>query len=398
MNAGPGTRWWLAGIATVLVWACAPDVAQPPETGEHKKVVVKAAPPRTQPRPVVLPPTGDVVEDWLDVLTDDAPAPAPTFDPLDGSPVEVGEAEPALASGLPDFATVYQRVVPSVVKIATFSQRRGLAGAPWQPLADGTGFFFGNRGEIITNAHVVADAQRIEVTTLDGRTLPARLLGLESRTDLALLAVEMEEPPPSLTTLPEEDVRPGLWVLAIGNPLGLDFSASHGIISAVNRDDVVWDGFGYWDFIQTDAAINEGNSGGPLVDRYGRLVGITTAVNRGGQRIAYAIPVSMIDITARHLRRYGKLRRASLGIQIQEREGRLEVVGVFPDSPAYFAGFKPGDIIVELDGTPPESVPQIRWDIAIHSLEEVAQFELERDGIRLMVGVQLEPALSDPNR
>jgi serine protease Do len=282
-----------------------------------------------------------------------------------------------------------------VVAITTYTLVWGLDGPEEQLLADATGFFFGYPGEIITNAHVVADAWRIEVTLADGRTAEASLLGLEALTDLALLKVEIDSPPPSLTIMAEDEVRAGLWVLAIGHPLGLEFSASKGIISAVNRTDVVRDSMGYWDFIQTDAAINQGNSGGPLVDRFGRLAGICTAVDKEGRRIAYAIPVGIVDVMAHHLRLYGRLRRAYLGIDVREADDGIAVTGIFPDSPAYFSGFKPGDIVVEFDGEIPESVTEFYWNVAIHSLEEPAEFELERDGVRLLVAVQLEPAASD---
>lgn len=383
----------LVGVAALLCVGCPPAVDGPDEVS-RKKVVVHADPPRRRPVPVPVTPQADVRGE-ADVFVDAEEEPGERPPYLEESPVVVGEEVPELSGGLPDFATVFEVTVPSVVKISTYALMWGLNGPEEQPLAGGTGFFYGYPGEILTNAHVVADAWRIEVTLADGRTAPATLLGVETRTDLALLAVDLEAPPPSFTIMPEDEVKVGLWVMAIGNPLGFDFSASKGIVSAVNRTDVVWDGVGYWDFIQTDAALNQGNSGGPLVDRYGRLVGVCTAVDKEGQRIAYAIPVGMVDVMAHHLRNYGRLRRADLGVQIRDEDGRIAVVGVYPDSPAYLSGFKPGDIIVALDGEPPGSVPQMRWNIAIHSLEEPAQFELERDGIRLMVAVQLEPASSD---
>ncbi len=383
----------LIGAVVSLSIGC-PPVADGPDVVNRKKVVVHADPPRRNPVPIPIGLAPDALEE-ADAIVDEViaePTERPSF--LDESPVVVGEKPPELAGGLPDFAAVFEATAPSVVAISTYTFG-GLDGPEEQHLADGTGFFFGYPGEILTNAHVVFDAWRIEVALADGRTARATLVGLETLTDLALLKVDIDSPPPSLTIMAEDEVRPGLWVLAIGHPFGLDFSATKGIISAVNRTDVVGDNSGYWDLLQTDAAINQGNSGGPLVDRFGRLAGVCTAVNREGQRIAYAIPVSTADVMAHHLRLYGRLRRASLGVETREQEGRIEVEGVFPDSPAYFSGFKPGDIIVELDGEAPESETQFLWNIAIHSLEEPAQFELERDGVRLMVAVQLEPVSSE---
>ncbi len=386
----------LLGAVVLLCGGCPAEV-EGPDVVARKRVVVRADPLRRTLVPQPVLPVADVLTEGD--LMPDATAESTERPPyLEESPVIVGEKVPELAGGLPDFATVFESTVPSVVKITTYMRAFAAHGPVEQPLTSGTGFFFGYPGEILTNAHVVFDAERIEITLADGRVADGTLLGVETRTDLALLSVDLESPPPGLSIMPEDEVRSGLWVMAIGNPFGLDFSASKGIISAVNRTDVVWDGVGYWDFIQTDAAINQGNSGGPLVDRYGRLVGVCTAVKREGQRISYAIPVGMVEVMAHHLRHYGRLRRADLGVRIQEEDGRIAVVGVFPSSPAYLSGFKPGDIIVALDGEPPGSVPQMRWNIAIHSLEEPAQFELERDGVRLVVAVQLEPASSEPAR
>ncbi len=405
-----GVRGGLAAVpalllAALLPFACGPSKAPPDAIPAKPRVVVHAEPPGT-PRPVppapVTPPTTVVPQPASPApaplpLKPPQPAPsapAPTLAAVPPGPDAV-EPDPLPPGTLPDFAAVYERVVPSVVKIKTW-RRSGGPRSGEQPLGLGTGFFYGEAGEILTNAHVLADAQRIEVETADGQVMDATLIGEETLTDLALLKVEMAEPPPPLVTAPAASLRPGMWVLVIGNPLGLEFSASKGIVSALNRTDVAWDRVGYWDFIQTDAAINPGNSGGPLVDRHGRLVGVATLVDRDANRIGFAIPLTTALVVAEHLRRYGKLRRAELGIQILERGGRLEVVGVYPDSPAHLAGFKPGDIIVSLDGEPPEGVPQLRWRIAIHPLDQVAEFEIERGAERKHLSVPLQAAPDAP--
>ena len=289
---------------------------------------------------------------------------------------------------LPDFARTYELAAPSVVKI--FATRAGDGRRGGGVSAPGSGFFFGRAGEILTNAHQVAGAVGFEVETFDGRRATARLVGQDPLTDVALLATELAQPPPPLRAAPRESLRQGNWALAIGNPLGLEFSATRGIISALNRTDVLWDGVGYYDFIQTDVAINQGSAGGPLVDPEGRVVGICAALEADAQRIGYAIPISTAEVVADHLRSYGKLRRAWLGIQILRVEGQIVVVGVFPDSPGHVAGLEPDDVILQLDGEEADDVQQLRWKIAIHDVDSPALFEVLREGRVYDIAANLE--------
>ena len=287
---------------------------------------------------------------------------------------------------LPDFASIYERAAPSVVKVQTFRTGGG------EPFAMGTGFFFGKPGEIITNAHVVRDGASFTVTTADGQERQATLVGADGHTDIALLQVEGENLPRALPAAEPGLLRTGDWVLAIGNPLGLDFSASRGIVSALNRTDVLPDSLGYWDFIQTDAAINLGNSGGPLLNHAGAVVGIAAAVEKQADRIGFAIPISTAETVAEHLRRFGVLKRAWLGIEIVEVKGQIQVYGVRPDSPAGKAGFRPGDVILSLDDIPVSDRPRFRWQVATHSLDAPVRFRILRDGKEDVVTVQLEAA------
>ena len=346
------------------------------------KVIVKAEPIRESLPVTTIDPVGeaDIVAESADVL----PIGSQTPDVVVDSGGISSSVEPGV---LPDFAGIYTEVSPAVVKITTYG--RVAPGPELGKIAMGTGFFYGAEGEVLTNAHVVKAGRRFEIETTDGRVSEARLVGQDPLTDLALLHVEMENPPRPLPGAPVASLRPGMWVLAIGNPLGLEFSASKGIVSALNRNDVLWDGVGYWDFIQTDAAINEGNSGGPLVDVRGRVVGICSAIEKGAHKIGFAIPVETAIIVSKHLKKYGKLMRAWMGIKILEVDGDVQVVGVYPDSPAIEAGFLPDDIILELDGEPARDVQQVRWRIAIHELDIPALFKVERDGMEIMLEVHL---------
>jgi len=351
------------------------------------KVVVKAQPtrPRAQ-RP-------ELRADGPEKLTVESPK-----GEVESPKVEEAEASSPADSGpsrfradvLPDFAATYDNASGGVVKITTYARASLVRGET--RLALGAGFFFGEAGDILTNAHVVSGGGRFEVETVDGRKASARLVGQDPLTDVALLHVDLDNPPQPLAVAPPDTLRPGMWVLAIGNPLGLEFSATKGIVSALNRTDVVWDGVGYWDFIQTDAAINVGNSGGPLVDESGAVVGICAAIDKEGRKIGFAIPIGTARIVAKHLKTYGKLRRAWLGIQILKLEGEIKVVGIYPDSPAQAAGFLPGDVILELDGEPIDEVQQLRWKIAIHDIDTDPLFKVVRQGKELWMEVQLTEA------
>ncbi len=285
---------------------------------------------------------------------------------------------------LPNFAQVYAETVDRVVKLVVYrkGERPGL----------GTGFFFGGPNLILTNAHVVRDAQRVEVFTRDGQKVEGTVLGLDELTDVAVVRAFLKKPVLPLLPAPASRVKPGRWVLAIGNPLGLEFSATKGIISAVNRSEELWDQVGYSDFIQTDAAINQGNSGGPLVDRNGRVVGMCAALDKEADRIGFAIPMSMASVVQEHLVKYRKLKRTWLGIQILRRDGQIEVVGVVPESPAYKVGFQPGDVILQFDGGTVEDVEKLRWSIAIHGVDEPARFVLARNGNVMELDLFLEEA------
>ena len=301
-------------------------------------------------------------------------------------PLQLPAPTPAPATtdddALPDFAALYATTGPSVValEVRTGPSER-----------QGTGFFIDPLGRILTSAHVVEDATGITAVTQTGRRLEARILGSDPHTDLALLSVEGEDLPPPLP-LAIRDARVGEWVMAIGTPLGLAFSATRGIVSATGRSDVVWDPAGYADFIQTDAAINRGNSGGPLLGIDGTVLGICAALDPEADRIGFAVPSSMARVVAEHLQAKGRLVRSFLGIQLTEDPEGVRVVSVLPDSPAKEAGLRAGDRISTWLGEPVGGLAQFRWRVATTPPRTMAALEIQRGLLRLDLSVRTEEA------
>ncbi|SMF05412.1 DegQ family serine endoprotease [Desulfovibrio gilichinskyi] len=225
----------------------------------------------------------------------------------------------------------------------------------------GSGFIISADGYIVTNNHVVASADEIKVKLRnDGRDYPAKLIGLDKETDLALLKIEPGKKLPFLTFADSEKSQVGEWVLAIGNPFGLGHTITQGIISAKGR--II--GAGPFDnFIQTDASINPGNSGGPLIDMNGQVVGINTAIVASGQGIGFAIPSNMAKNVITQLKNDHKVSRGWLGVSIQDAdENTAKALGlpgktgalvssVTAGDPAAKGGMKVGDVILEIDGS-----------------------------------------------
>ena len=258
--------------------------------------------------------------------------------------------------------------------------------------AVGTGFIVDAKGTIVTNYHVVSKADSITITMSDGTKLPAKMLGGDEKTDLAVLKVDSDKPLPFVTFGDAAKVRVGQAVMAVGNPFGLGGTVTTGIVSARGRD--IQSG-PFDDYIQTDAAINRGNSGGPLFNMDGKVIGINTAIyspSGGNIGLGFAIPSSLAEPVVAQLKDGGRVERGLLGVQIQpltkeiaeslslkSDKGAL-VAMVQPDSPALAAGIKSGDVIVSVDGKPVESIKELTRAISALKPGTSVKLGFWRDG------------------
>jgi Do/DeqQ family serine protease len=260
------------------------------------------------------------------------------------------------------------------------------------------------QGYVLTNAHVVENETSITVTTKDNRKFPAKLVGRDADTDVAVLKIE----PTRLTAVPLGDsdrLQVGDFVVAIGNPFGLGQTVTSGIISALGRTGLGIEG--YEDFIQTDASINPGNSGGPLVDLHGNLVGINTAIlapGGGNVGINFAVPVNMARRVMEQLERYGEVKRGRIGIAIQDltpdlaqamnttRTTGAVIAKVEPGSAADHAGLKTGDLVVSVNGVAIRDGSQLRNTIGLSRIGDAVKLAVDRNGSERTVDVHVEPA------
>jgi serine protease Do len=267
----------------------------------------------------------------------------------------------------------------------------GGSGAP-RTASLGSGFIIDPAGLIVTNNHVIANAEQITVTLSDDTTLQAQVIGRDSVTDLALLKVDAKTPLPAASWGDSTKTRVGDWVLAIGNPFGLGGSVTAGIISATARD--IHSG-PYDDYLQTDASINRGNSGGPMFNLGGEVIGINTAIyspSGGSIGIGFAIPAALAQPIIEQLKATGKVERGWIGARIQpvtddvaesvgldKSRGAL-VAAIDPGSPAQQAKLQPGDVILTYDGKPIERSRQLPRLVADTPPDKVVKLTLWRDG------------------
>lgn len=354
---------------------------------------------------------------------------------------------PSLVSGLPDFTGLVQRVGPAVVNIqAEVAPRRsargmpdeeqipeifrrffgdempfpggpGGPGGPRAPRGGGTslgsGFLISADGYVMTNHHVVDGADSVTVTLSDRREFKAKVIGSDEQSDVALLKIDAKSVP-FLRMAPANATKAGQWVIAIGSPFGLDHSVTAGIVSAVGRSNPYADQR-YVPFIQTDVAINQGNSGGPLLNTSGEVVGINSQIfsNSGGYMgVSFAIPIDVAMSAAEQLRSTGKVSRGQLGVQVQALTGESAralglpdsngalIADVLPGSPAEKAGIERGDVIRAVDGreiNESSDLPPIIGNMAPGTKAKVTVFRDGRAVEKTVVVNELDNAVAGGN-
>ncbi len=354
--------------------------------------------------------------------------------PEAGQPVTttgaVVETQPALA--LPDVPTLVTKVQPTVVNITTvhtiharesifpwidpFGLFGGGPGGPGRrrpPSGDrvmrqqalGSGFIIDGQGHVVTNAHVVENADEVRVKLADEHEVEAKVKGRDERLDVAVLELHGLKEVPAAQLGSSEELRVGEYVVAVGNPFGLGNTVTMGIVSAKSRAI----GAGpYDDFIQTDASINPGNSGGPLFNMRGQVVGIATAISATGQGIGFAIPVDALKDVLPQLLTKGHVERGHLGVVVQqvdeplakalglERPSGALIGDVDKGGPADKAGLKPGDVIIAVDGTPITHSQELPRIIARHAPGSKVSLKMIREKSTRTIEVTLDKLRDEP--
>jgi serine protease Do len=329
------------------------------------------------------------------------------------TPARIGSSAPAMAS-LVNFADVVERLNPAVVNIDTTTRadgtrRRRSGTRPADPpdqfdgpfdfgtprdrdsprRGAGSGFIIDADGSILTNHHVVDRAERITVKLSDGRTLRARLIGSDPDTDIALIKVDGQAGLPVAPLGDSSALRMGEWVCAIGNPLGYEHTVTVGVVSFLGRKlfDMSLD-----NYIQTDAAINFGNSGGPLINSRGEVIGINAAISSRASSIGFAVPINGASSVLPQLRQYGRVSRGYMGVGLRDVDADLErslkltvdhgalVQDITAGSPADRAGVRPYDVITSLDDRVIANDDQLIREIASRAPGSAARLRLSRDG------------------
>jgi serine protease Do len=345
--------------------------------------------------------------------------------------LSLGRPTPASADDLPaippsPFVAVARRVAPAVVYVDADRRPASAeveAGREAPDLlkrlfpgderdesilpSSGSGFIFNTDGHILTNDHVVAGADHITVHLADGRSYRGEIIGTDDKTDVAVLRIRPPAGDPPLPVIPlgdSETVEVGEWAMAIGNPLGqLAGSVTVGVISAKGRADldIMGGGPDYQDFLQTDASINFGNSGGPLINTRGEVIGINTAINPTGQGLGFAIPINMARVVSEQLIADGRVTRAYMGVVPQALSGELAeglglgvskgilVAHVETGGPAAAAGLRAKDVITRFDGQPVEEVNRFRRFVAEAPVGHRARLTVLRDGRTFEKDVEL---------
>ncbi|MGZ8498249.1 MAG: DegQ family serine endoprotease [Candidatus Binatia bacterium] len=341
---------------------------------------------------------------------------------------DAGSPESRLSAGLPDFVSLAKMMKPLVVNISTTQVSEGRGGGqefgspfggeddqfndfwkrffggpqprgPQRQRSLGSGFIIDGDGSILTNNHVVENASKIVVKLSDDQEYEAKVIGRDAKTDIAVIKINAKSSLPAANFGDSDKLEVGEWVVAIGNPFGLDSTVTSGIVSAKGRHI----GQGPYDnFIQTDASINPGNSGGPLINLRGEIVGINTAIfsrTGGNMGIGFAIPINLVKELLPQLRGKGKVTRGFLGVLIQKvtpeiaeslalekAQGAL-VANVSKDGPADKAGVKVGDVIIEFDGKEVKDSGDLPIIVARTQVDKKVRMKVVRDKKEMVLGV-----------
>jgi len=323
------------------------------------------------------------------------------------------------------FISLVKTVTPSVVNISTIGKRKlvrpffessplfedffGERGGRPQYRREhslGSGFIVNKDGYIVTNDHVVRDAETIQVKLSNESVYSGKVIGSDPKTDIAVIKINAKEPLPAAVFGDSNKLQVGQWAIAIGNPFGLDRTVTVGVVSATGRSNMGIETFE--DFIQTDASINPGNSGGPLLNVYGEVIGINTAIVAAGQGIGFAIPVNMAKQVVAQLISKGNVSRGWMGISIQTVSDEMArsfglpktygalVNEVVPSGPAAKAGILQGDVITGFAGNTVKDVRQLQRLVADTPVGKKVEVEVYREGKPLKLFVTTTPAESAP--
>ena len=315
-----------------------------------------------------------------------------------------------------DFSAAAEEVMPAVVNVTSITQYKArtdwekrymeLFGAPDANQSTGSGVIISNKGYIVTNNHVIKGATEVEVTLFDKRKFKAKVIGADPSTDLAVLKISADDLP-TIELANSDDVKIGEWVLAVGNPFELNFTVTAGIISAKGRNINILGGQqrSIESFIQTDAAVNPGNSGGALVDVEGRLIGINTAIATPTGTYAgysFAVPINLVKKVVSDLMEFGEVKRGYLGVIIQEMNSDVAkrenisvnqgvlITELVDGGAAQTAGAKVGDVILKVNGITTKSVPELQEQIGSRNPGDQVTLTVHRNGSQKELNIKLK--------